>query len=199
MALMKCKIEFKKRNVQLKDIPKFYEGLIDNKISVGVHKEQGSFNVKKAVWNEFGTTPYVLATPKRKRLFDGSYATLQAGTVIETPARPFIRLYLFPESRSLINETYIHSINNSFRSGLKSPRSLAKNVLNSVGDSGQVSQWINMERWKTALPNASLTVAIKGFDYPLFKTGALQRAIRYKVSKRTSALSSGKRLRGTIV
>ena len=196
---MKCKIEFKKRNVQLKDIPKFYEGLIDNKISVGVHKEQGSFNVKKAVWNEFGTTPYVLATPKRKRLFDGSYATLQAGTVIETPARPFIRLYLFPESRSLINETYIHSINNSFRSGLKSPRSLAKNVLNSVGDSGQVSQLINMERWKTALPNASLTVAIKGFDYPLFKTGRLQKAIKYKISKRTSALSSGKRLRGTIV
>ena len=67
MALTKCKIELKKRDVQLKDIPKFYQELIENKVSVGVHKEQGSFNVKKALWNEFGVTPYVLATPKRKR------------------------------------------------------------------------------------------------------------------------------------
>lgn len=199
MALTKCKIEFKKRDVQLKDIPKFYQELVENKVSVGVHKEQGSFNVKKALWNEFGVTPYVLATPKRKRLFNGSYVTLGEGTTIQIPARPFIRLYLFPESRDLIHKSYIQSINSNFRDGLKTPRSSAKNVLNTVGDAGQVSQWINMERWKSALPNASLTVAIKGFDYPLFETGSLQKAIRYKLSKRTSAFSQGTRLKGTIV
>lgn len=196
---MKCKIELKKRDVELKNIPKFYEELIDNKVSVGVHKEQGSFNVKKAVWNEFGVTSLVLAKPMRKRLKTGNYAVLKAGSVITIPARPFIRLYLFLDSRNLIHKTYAQSISDSFRSGLKPTRQQAKNVLEQVGSSGQVSQWTNMDRWTTALPNASLTVAIKGFDHPLFKTGALTKAIKYKISKRTGALSSGTKLGGTIV
>ena len=89
-------MKFKDRDVRLKDIPKFYKELSSNKLTVGVHHEQGSHNVEKAVWNEFGKI-IILQSPLRKRLADGTYAKLKMGTVLHTPARPFVRLYLYPE------------------------------------------------------------------------------------------------------
>ena len=62
------KIEFKKRDVRLKDIPKFYQELIENKVSIGIHKAQGSHNVEKAFWNEFGTTQVLIMLRIFKRL-----------------------------------------------------------------------------------------------------------------------------------
>lgn len=177
------KIEFKKRDIRLQDIPKFYQGLVENKVSVGVHREQGSHNVDKAFWNEFGGGTFTLSTPMRKKLADGSWVRLDAGTTLRMPARPFIRLYLRPENIRLIRECYLSKINDSFQSGLKAPKTDAKEVLNEVGEGGKVAQWTNMEEWTTKLPNAPLTVAIKGFNHPLFDTGKMFNAIKYKVRK----------------
>lgn len=178
----KVSLEFKRRDVRLKDVPLFYTELMQNKVSVGVHREQGQENLQKALWNEFGSY-YTLQRNVRKRLANGHYVTLKAGSKILTPARPFLRLTLKPSNMQLIQECYEHKINESIRGGLHAPKASASGVLKEVGEGGQVAQWSNMEEWKERLPNAQLTIDIKGFDHPLFKTGKLFNAIKYKIRK----------------
>ena len=42
------KIEFKQRDIRLADIPKFYQGLMENKVSIGVHNKQDKRPKKKS-------------------------------------------------------------------------------------------------------------------------------------------------------
>lgn len=176
------KIEFKKRDVRLQDIPKFYQELIENKVSIGIHKAQGSHNVEKAFWNEFGTTQ-VLTKDLRKRKADGTYAIIKAGTRIVTPARPFVRLYLYPEKMNKIFKTYNAEITNAFHEGLNNPRRSGEQVLKSVAFVGEAEMRKTIMTNDVLEPNAPLTIEIKGFDYPLFNTGRMMNAIKGKVSK----------------
>lgn len=175
-------LEFKKRDVRLKDVPLFYKELMENKVSVGVHKEQGQENLHKALWNEFGSS-YVLQRNKRRKKANGEWVTIPKGSLIITPARPFLRLTLKTSSINLIEDCFLQKINESIRGGLHAPKTSAKSVLKEVGEGGQAAQWINMEEWTQKLPNAQLTIDIKGFDHPLFKTGKLFNAIKYKIRK----------------
>ena len=175
-------LEFRKRDVRLKDVPLFYKELMENKVSVGVHKEQGQENLQKALWNEFGSY-YTLQRNVRKRLANGKYITLSDGSKILTPARPFLRLTLKSGNMQLIKECFENKINQNIRGGLHAPKTSANNVLREVGEGGQVAQWSNMEEWTQRLPNAQLTIDIKGFDHPLVRTGKLFNAIKYKIRK----------------
>lgn len=176
-------IKFKKRDVRLKDVPKFYQELEENTLSVGLHKEQGKHNVEKGFWNEFGVAPFILSKPMKKRLADGSYTTLTEGTVLHIPARPFTRLYLYPERLQRVLNEYKNSYELALKNGLKPPKQSAKKVLNDVGIIAK-NEMYDIILSKTLLPNAPLTVAIKGFDFPLFKIGKMVNAIKHKVRKK---------------
>ena len=176
-------MNFKERDVRLKDIPKFYKELSNKKLTVGVHHEQGKHNVEKAVWNEFGKT-VILDSPLKKRLATGNYVTLNAGTVLNTPARPFVRLYFYPDRFDRMKRAFSDKLSESFRVGLKDYRQKANDVWQIMGHTGRFEMRDIILSNTVLLPNAPLTVAIKGFDYPLVKEGEMVNAIDYKVRKR---------------
>ncbi len=176
-------MKFKERDVRLKDIPKFYEDLSTKKLTIGVHHEQGKHNVEKAVWNEFGKTT-ILQAPLRKKLADGTYARLKEGTILNTPARPFVRLYLYPERFNKLKQVFVDALDDCFISGLKDYKNKANMVLDMMGYSGKNEMQDIILSQNVLLPNAELTIAIKGFDYPLVREGKLVNAIDYKVRKR---------------
>lgn len=180
---MKVNIKLQKRDVEIKDIPIFYKTLTENKISVGVHKEQGRHNVEKALWNEFGVAPFRLATPMKKKLANGKFVKLLPETVLQIPARPFVRLYLHPSSLENFRKYYEQEMNYKFLSGLKTPAQDAKNLLNDVSDFTEEQMKKNVVEGNDLKRNAPLTIAIKGFDYPLVETGKMLKSIKGKVEK----------------
>lgn len=182
MAKRYARIKTKKRDLKINNLAKFYLALSENKASIGVHKEQGSHNLDKAIWNEFGATPFVLATPMKKKLADGTFTTLGAGTVLQIPARPFVRLYLYPERQRKVFEEYKIVYNQLVKEGVKSPISKARKLLQQIGLVAK-NEMYDIILSKTLIPNAPLTIAIKGFDFPLFKTGSMVNAIKNKVKK----------------
>ena len=87
------------------------------------------------------------------------------------------------EKMNKIFKTYRAEITNAFHEGLKTPKSQAKDVLKSVATMGETEMRKTIMTNDELEPNAPLTIEIKGFDYPLFKTGSMMRAIKGKVSK----------------
>ena len=68
-----CTLTYGKKGIKLKNIGDYYQGLVDNKVTVGVHKGAGKNVVQKAIWNEFGTIPLTIIKPLRRRKPDGTY------------------------------------------------------------------------------------------------------------------------------
>ena len=156
------KIEFKQRDIRLADIPKFYQGLMENKVSIGVHNKQDK-------------------RPKKKSNLDIAYINeFGLGNV---PARPFVRLYLYPKKLQRVMNEYRNRYNEQIRQGVKPPITSAKNVLKDVGILGQVEMRDIILSNTILQPNALKTIELKGFDYPLVETGRLVEAIKYKVEK----------------
>ena len=157
------KLEFKKRDVKLKDIPSFYQELISNKITVGIHKDQdyrfdGKNNVDLAYINEFGLG--------------------------HVPPRPFIRLYLYPEIVNQIGKEYASEYNIQLKNGIKGIKNSEKNILKRTGMKSSEKMCDIIASRSVLEPNKPKTIELKGFDYPLVETGALFKAIRYKVEQR---------------
>lgn len=181
-------LELRKRDVRLKDVPLFYKGLIENKMSVGVHKEQGEENLKHALWNEFGTNHITGHKYKfRKLLADGHFKNIiiPAGKDISVPMRPFVRIYFHPTFLNRVRKYFQDELNNCFKAGLKAPKSTAVNLLlKSAKFTEEQMKKIASGDGVTFRPNASLTVAIKGFDQPLYQTGKMINAIKGKVKHR---------------
>ena len=188
-------LKLKKRDVQIKDIPLYYKGLVENKVSIGIHKRKGrevgsgelpskANALEKAFWNEFGTTHVVKKDFKKKSKIDGKFVKFKAGTVISIPARPFIRLYLYPDRVKRIFMEYENSLNRAFMNGLKQPKNNAKETLKDVAYRGEIVMKEGIVGQNDLQPNAPLTVYLKGFDYPLFETGSMLNAIRGQVEKR---------------
>lgn len=174
------KLEFKKRDVRLKDVPKFYGALIDNKLSVGFHKEVGVNILTKAMNTEFGGTIY--------------FAPHQH--YVTAPPRPIVRMYLYPRMTDKIHKSYSEYINDEILGGLKAPKTNAKDVLKNIGKECvylQKSQ-IWMRDYDTSVNpyphldpniNGAEIVEYKGFDFPwIGKTGKTIEAINYKVRAR---------------
>lgn len=188
-------LELKKRDVRLKDIPLFYKGLVENKMSIGVHKREGisvgdgilpnkANNLEKAYWNEFGTRHVVKRDFKKWARGLGKYINIKAGTIIIIPPRPFVRLYLYNNKIKKISQSYNYEISNAFRDGLKQPKTSADKVLKNVSFLVEKEMQETIRGNSTLKPNANFTIDVKGFDYPLFETGKLLNAIKGKVEKR---------------
>lgn len=188
-------LELRKRDVRLKDVPLFYKGLVENKMSIGVHKREGMVvgdgtlpnkanNLEKAYWNEFGTTHVVKKDFRKWARGLGKYIKIKAGTIITIPPRPFVRLYLYDNKIRKITQNYNYEISNAFKYGLKQPKTNANEVQKNVAFVAEKEMQETIRGNSTLQPNADFTIDVKGFDYPLFETGKLLNAIKGKVEKR---------------
>lgn len=176
-------IKVVKKDIRTQDLVSFYQTLSENKMSIGVHKDRGQNNLQKAFWNEFGTT-IKLDRPLKKKLASGKFIRLAEGTVIHTPARPFVRLTLYPESVKIIKDYFAQEMGYKIKGKLKNPKTSARNLLQDTADFSAKQMKKIADDSSNYLPNAPLTIAIKGYDYPLHKTGKLVDSIKGKVEKR---------------
>lgn len=173
------KLEFKQRDIRLKDVPKYYQTLTENKVSVGFHKDVGIRILTKAVNTEFGGLIYF--SPHKH------YVT--------APPRPIVRMYLYPEMKEKITQEFQKAINDEMGRGIKTPKTNAKNSLKHVGE-----ECVYMQKEKVFIRgfdnstndtpfdpdyNGEEIVDYKGFDQPwIGKTGKTIEAINYKVRAR---------------
>ena len=179
----------------------FYDSVLDyfeelNKMQakVGVHSDAGEENVKKAIWNEFGTKHTlkynsvaimgeglkpINSQNRESGLFVGK------GSDISIPPRPFVRLFLYPDLvDKLVKDTvdYIDVV--LTKSKIK--KDDARKTYERVGATGLDLMRSKMEyrRFnqsenrtnKDQEHNSPITQYIKGKDTPLFDTGELYDA-----------------------
>ena len=107
------------------------------------------------------------------------------GKEFKIPPRPFVRLNFYPDVLKNISEHYALTLNLTEQTGLKYPKNKSKKVLESVAKfSEKQMKSIATGMYSNYAPNAALTIAIKGFDRPLFRTGQMINHIKGKVDKR---------------
>lgn len=126
-----------------------------------------------AAYNEFGAR--IKVTPKMRGFMRHKGVYLKGGTEeIEIPARSFLR-----DTLDLNQERYLSGLAAALDDNLD-----PEAALELVGETieGDVKQAI--ESWQTP-PNAPLTIAWKGENAPLKKTGTLAGAINHHVERRS--------------
>ena len=158
-------MDVKKHNEQVVNYFKGVQGLVENlgkvKATVGVHSDKGEMNVKKALWNEFGTK--------------------------HIPFRPFVRLYLYPKDVLEIEKEFVKNFDTMIRFHKRlgqSPLKSATSIMDNVGRVGAELQKNKIKNGNTFKPNAPSTQKIKGFDHPLYDTGELLASIDSKIERR---------------
>ena len=180
-----CTLTYGKKGIKIKNIGDYYQGLVDNKVTVGVHKGAGKNVVQKAIWNEFGTTPLTIIKPLRRRKPDGTYLIFKAGTVLHIPARPFVRLYLYADKKKKITNSFSEIIRQQTKKLANAKgKALAKEAYNDIGFKARAEMKDIILSNSRLKPNSPATVEIKGFDYPLVNSGQLVQSIDYRVKKR---------------
>lgn len=200
-------IKTKKNGIKIDDIIKYYQSLSDNVVTVGVHTDAGQDNVKKMLWNEFGTNhklerdsvaiPNVGLKPVTKNtsqfIEDDLSNFVEEGADISIPARPVVRMYLYPRILQAISFNYANNIDIEINTKLHNPIRSAERVQNKLGEA-----CVNLQRQKMSSGNfapidnkgkdqnnnSPLTQKIKGYNHPYFETGELVSKINYKVRKR---------------
>lgn len=178
---MTIKLERKGNGIKVDDAITFFRSLEKNKISSGIHKEEGQEYIKRAAHTEFGSPVF------------GSWET-PFGTVSQVPPRPAIRMGLYPEMRKDITDTYYKNINTQKKSKLRNPNSNALDVQEQVGMKAQYLQqqkmivggysWEGNTTGNDPEHNGIRTVVWKGFDDPWISTGETLEHVNYKVTKR---------------
>ena len=154
------------------------------------------------LWNEFGTNhilkhdsiaiPNVGLKPANTINFDmGDF--VPAGTDISIPARPVVRMYLYPRMMKSINWNYANSIDVEKNTKLRNPVQNAEKTQKKVGEVCAVLQRQKMStrnfapvdtKGKDINNNSRLTQKIKGYNQPYFETGELITKVNYKIKKR---------------
>lgn len=187
-------MDVKKHNEQVVNYFKGVQDLVENlgkvKATVGVHSDKGEMNVKKALWNEFGTkhisrgVSFLKHYPKYG-ISEEYY--IRKGTDISIPARPFLRLYLYPKDVLEIEKEFVKNLDVMLRFHKRlgqSPLKSATSIMDNVGRVGAELQKNKIKNGNTFKPNAPLTQMIKGFDHPLYDTGELLASIDSKIERR---------------
>lgn len=176
------KIEKKKRTLVFKEL----QQLNMEKITAGIHAADGQQKVSDsdfrlidvAVQNEYGNS-YTIN--KTRRFFkNGKWWTIKKGTNINIPATRFVsRIIQDPyEKRSLI-DNFKAELHILFKySKWYSAKDVVKNIGSYMRD--RIKNGIDK---KIFVPNALMTIAIKGFDKRLFETGTLYNAIKFRSKK----------------
>ena len=181
-----------------KAVQQYVEKLGDVKATVGVHSDKGE-NVKKAIWNEFGThhiLKYDSIPVENQGLLPLSSATYQSlsyenviankSADISIPARPFVRLYLYPASVLKIEREFQKNFDTMirFHKRLNNSMHAASSTLDNVGRVAKEEMKNKIKNGNTYKPNSAITKMIKGFDHPLYNTGEMLNAIDNKVERR---------------
>lgn len=184
-AYATLKVEKKKRTLLLKELRELHL----EKITAGIHASDGQQKVNDkgfklidvAVQNEYGNS---WTTQKTHRFFkNGKWWSIKKGKNINIPATRFVsRIIQEPtEKRSLIDnfKAELHILLKYGQNGkFYSVKDLVRNVGSYMRD--RIRNGIDK---KIFVPNAPLTIAIKGFDKRLFETGKLYNAIKYRSKK----------------
>lgn len=181
----KLHIDKKKRTIVLKELRQLHL----ERITAGIHARDGKEVVSDngfklidvAVQNEYGNQYTV---NKTRRFFkNGKWWTIKKGTNINIPATRFVsRIIQDPnEKRSLINnfkaELYI-----LFKYGEGGKFYSVKDVVKNIGSYMKARIKNGIDK-KIFVPNAPMTIAIKGFDKRLFEKGTLYKAIKFRSKK----------------
>lgn len=195
--------ENNKKTVEFYDsVLDYFEHLNQMQAKVGVHSDAGEKNVKKAVWNEFGTKHTlkynsvaiqgeglkpINSQNRESGLFVGR------GSDISIPARPFVRLFLYPDLVDKLTKDTANYIDVVLTKS-KIKKDDARKTYERVGATGLDLMRSKMEykkfnqsenhTHKDQEHNSPITQYIKGKDTPLFDTGELYDAMAYKVRKR---------------
>lgn len=189
----------------------YFEELNHLQAKVGVHADAGQENVNKAKWNEFGTTHRLkyrsvgimgqglkpLTKTRQQYVIGDNKNVLGQGADISIPARPFIRLFLYPDLvDKLVKDTmdYIDVVFNKKKIKINDARDTYKRMgITSVDLMRSKMEYRNFDKnsnntiYKDQEHNSEFTQKyIKGKDMPLFDTGELYDVIDYKVRKRRS-------------
>lgn len=184
-AYATLKIEKKKRTLVFKEL----QQLNMEKITAGIHAADGQQKVSKngfklidvAVQNEYGNS---WITKKTVRFFkNGRWWAIKKGTKIKIPATRFVsRIIQDPnEKRSLI-DNFKAELHILFKYGEGGKFYSVKDVVKNIGSymRDRIKNGIDK---KIFVPNAPMTIAIKGFDKRLFETGTLYNAIKFRSKK----------------
>ena len=181
-------MDVKKHNENLvnymKSMQKMMAGFSKVKATVGVHSDKGEMNVKKAIWNEFGTKHI---SKGYKFIKNGVEYKIKRGTDIGIPARPFIRLYLYPQDIYKIEKELLRNLETTlnFHKRLgNNPLKSATSIVDNLGKVGAEIQREKIKNLNSFKSNAPLTQEIKGFDHPLYDTGELLASIDSKIERR---------------
>lgn len=182
-------IDDNKKTVEFyEDMLDYFEELNSLQAKVGVHAEAGEMNVKKALWNEFGTKH---VTGKDYNFEShGQQVHIPKGSDISVPARPFIRLYLYPELVDKLMRYFIKDVEGKL-SASRISKNDAQKTFKVIGKESLLlmrekmyTREYNTNSRKDAEYNAPLTVKLKGKDMPLFDTADMYNSMDYKVERR---------------
>jgi len=180
----------------------YFEGLNHLQAKVGVHSEAGEENVKKALWNEFGTNHQLgfdavaiqgegLKPVNSMNRNSGIF--VKRGADISIPARPFIRLYLYPDSVEKLLKRFSNKFNEDLHKRILT-KDDSKKTFETMGKESvhlmkQRMYYGNYDKnsnntIKDQEHNSPLTQYIKGKDSPLINTGELASVLDYKIEGR---------------
>ena len=178
---VQTKLERKGNGIKVENAIAFFRNLEKNKISSGIHKEEGREYIKRASHTEFGSPVF------------GAWET-PFGKVNHVPPRPAIRMYLYPEMMKEVSNTYSKNINSEKKTKLRTPSNNALEVQEEVGLKCKTLQQEKMRKggysWEGNTTgndpehNGIRTIAYKGFDDPWIQTGETVTKVNYKVTKK---------------
>ncbi len=161
----------------------YFEDLKKVKASVGIHAEKGKYNVDKAVWNEFGTTH--ITQHDYNFVKNDVQVHIPKGSNISIKARLFIRLYLYPSAVIRLTDEAVRNIETFLANKrLNNSMKTAVSTVDNIGRKAKSIMKENITNSTIHAPNKDLTVALKGFNYPLYDTGDMLDAIDSKVERR---------------
>lgn len=174
-----------------KQAKKMWYWLNGSFVTVGVHREEGRQSISKgfnqaqnAALQEFGGTQKV---KKLRRFKIGDvWHTIKAGTILTTPARIFLRIFLTnKKAQRLLNLKFKYEIDALFKN---------------MRGTGKKNFWNKMGKWATdfikfRLKNGEITPELSSFtlearkeqgikgDKPLYAKGKLHKDIKFKRSE----------------
>lgn len=171
-------IEYGKGGIKLSNLATFYQGLVQNKVSVGLQRGTKQEVLLRAVKNEYGYQKGRIKIGKKTHSFDTN-----------VPPRPFVRLYIYQDKKKNISNNYVIGIEHAYaemNGQQRGGKRFAHNVLSYVGRMTELDMKNIILIYDRLQANAPYTVKKKGFDHPLLETGEMVGKIKYKVSKNGS-------------
>ena len=183
-AYAKLKIEKKRRILLTKELKK----LDLESIKAGIHAfdgrqvvgDNGFKLIDVAVQNEYGNS---WTMPRNVRFFkNGKWWNIKKGTLINIPATRFVTRIIHGDERRMLIENLKSELHILIRYGQNGLYYSARDVIRNVGKY-MVSRIRAGIDQKMFLPNAPMTIAIKGFDKRLFEKGTLYNSIKFRSKK----------------